>query len=275
MEDIITISVSSLAPEHLDVLVRALTNILSTSRAEFVFAQIIDGLPVHDTVGYQPSMNREIRKNLAPSQEAMNAVKQYRETMNMMSIQLEAKVRLVSFNVIKETDKFQKAQRYQDAAPGSLEFSLRLFELLAVSCHDIAALLYSTTQPGIRQDVQDPEKQAKLLDDRETNFMLGEYPDWQQYPKGVADMVGYWAEYHVFGGVMLFDRRESGFEVFALICHINLARLIHLVQWRVSASSFQFYDLPVIRSSDPSTCRLHQPRAKYEHSYSITITLQR
>jgi hypothetical protein len=39
------------------------------------------------------------------------------------------------------------------------------------------------------------------------------YYDLQQYPNGVADVVGYWAEYHLFGGVVLFDRGESGTDV--------------------------------------------------------------
>ena len=43
--------------------------------------------------------------------------------------------------------------------------------------------------------------------------MHEDYHDLQQYPKGVGDVVGYWAEYHLFGGVVLFDRGESGTDV--------------------------------------------------------------
>ncbi|KFA72690.1 hypothetical protein S40288_03393 [Stachybotrys chartarum IBT 40288] len=35
------------------------------------------------------------------------------------------------------------------------------------------------------------------------------YVNHDQYPHGVADMVGYWAEGRIFGGVVLFDRRAS------------------------------------------------------------------
>ena len=35
------------------------------------------------------------------------------------------------------------------------------------------------------------------------------YGDYDQYPDGVADMVGYWAEARILGGVVLFDRNES------------------------------------------------------------------
>ena len=36
------------------------------------------------------------------------------------------------------------------------------------------------------------------------------YRDYDQYPNGVADGVGYWAEARILGGVILFDRREPG-----------------------------------------------------------------
>lgn len=35
------------------------------------------------------------------------------------------------------------------------------------------------------------------------------------YPNGLADVVGYWAEARIFGGVVLFDRGESELEVSA------------------------------------------------------------
>lgn len=38
------------------------------------------------------------------------------------------------------------------------------------------------------------------------------YVDHEQYPRGVRDMVGYWAEAKILGGVLLFDRGESGTE---------------------------------------------------------------
>lgn len=43
-------------------------------------------------------------------------------------------------------------------------------------------------------------------------FNVG-YMNNKQYPFGIADMAGYWAEDRIFGGVVLFDRGESGKEV--------------------------------------------------------------
>jgi hypothetical protein len=82
--------------------------------------------------------------------------------------------------------------------------------MLAVACHDIAGLVYVNTQPGLRREGQSLDQRLAALEGRPTDFMHEDYLDLQQYPKGVADVVGYWAEYHLFGGVVLFDRGESG-----------------------------------------------------------------
>lgn len=46
-----------------------------------------------------------------------------------------------------------------------------------------------------------------------TLFWNGRYVDSSRYPNGLADLVGYWAETQIFGGVVLFDRGESEEEV--------------------------------------------------------------
>jgi hypothetical protein len=89
---------------------------------------------------------------------------------------------------------------------------MRLLEMLAVACHDIAGQVYQNTQPGLRRG-QHNEKSLADLEKWPTDLMHDEYYYFQQYPKGVADVVGYWAEYHLFGGVVLFDRGESGKDV--------------------------------------------------------------
>jgi hypothetical protein len=47
----------------------------------------------------------------------------------------------------------------------------------------------------------------------QTHFLHDAYTDSDIYPHGVADMAGYWAEDRIFGGVIVFDRGESGKEV--------------------------------------------------------------
>lgn len=38
------------------------------------------------------------------------------------------------------------------------------------------------------------------------------YVDYDQYPRGIANIVGYWAEARILGGVVLFDRRNPDAE---------------------------------------------------------------
>jgi hypothetical protein len=99
---------------------------------------------------------------------------------------------------------------------------MRLLEMLAVACHNIAGLVYVNTQPGLRREGQSPEQRLAALEGRPTDLMHEAYYDLQQYPNGVADVVGYWAECHLFGGVVLFDRGESGTDVssvpLSLVC---------------------------------------------------------
>lgn len=44
-------------------------------------------------------------------------------------------------------------------------------------------------------------------------FSNTEYQFDEQYPNGIADVAGYWAESKIFGGVVVFDRGPSGTEV--------------------------------------------------------------
>ena len=84
-----------------------------------------------------------------------------------------------------------------------------------MSVHQIAAWLF---QQGHRRAKDDP-----LLSWRPTEEDLEYYPgpfpstlflhpwykDYDQYPEGVADGVGYWAERRILGGVVLFDRHST------------------------------------------------------------------
>ncbi|KAK7698341.1 hypothetical protein SLS64_012589 [Diaporthe eres] len=52
-----------------------------------------------------------------------------------------------------------------------------------------------------------------------TLFWNGKYVDSSRYPNGLADVVGYWAETQIFGGVVLFDRGESEEECNGIYLH--------------------------------------------------------
>jgi len=99
-------------------------------------------------------------------------------------------------------------------------------EIIAILCHDIAVDLYIKYEGGIHKPdpanarrKPPPELSPGLIlpptPPLPAEFFHPYYQDWEQYPNGVADVVGYWAEYRLFGGVILFDRGESGTEVIA------------------------------------------------------------
>ena len=43
-------------------------------------------------------------------------------------------------------------------------------------------------------------------------FIHPDYDVWKHFPQGHSEMVGYWAEYQIFGDVILLDRGLSGTE---------------------------------------------------------------
>jgi hypothetical protein len=84
--------VNDLKAEHLVVFNCTLSNILSTKLAERTFAQIIDGLPTRDDVGYFPTYNMEICDNTTSSPEAMEAARGLRGQFITYSSLVDAKV---------------------------------------------------------------------------------------------------------------------------------------------------------------------------------------
>lgn len=55
-----------------------------------------------------------------------------------------------------------------------------------------------------------------------TPFYVSCYAASNRYPNGWADAAGYWAEHHIFGGIILFDRGESEEEVSKTISRHDL-----------------------------------------------------
>lgn len=89
--------------------------------------------------------------------------------------------------------------------------------MIAVAIHQIAVYLYKLDlNLGGHQDyfTWEPPKDDMVFyqfypDGKLPSlFFHKHYRDYDQYPDGVADIVGYWAETRIFGGVVLFDRRK-------------------------------------------------------------------
>ena len=107
----------------------------------------------------------------------------------------------------------QLLHSYQTAVPGSRTFQTNLFELVARAIHDIAAWLFNqehNLSPTDELVAWRPSEEDKPFYPKGyplTLFWHAWYHDYDQYPEGLADVVGYWAEARIFGGVVLFDRR--------------------------------------------------------------------
>lgn len=111
-----------------------------------------------------------------------------------------------------------------------MDYKLRLIELVAISVHQIGVRLFQL-QPKVHVGDIEPvtawKKEAQWVtleggrrifekdpfEPRPTLFFHPNYLDHDQYPEGLADIAGYWAEDKIFGGVILFDRGDSGDDV--------------------------------------------------------------
>jgi hypothetical protein len=95
-------------------------------------------------------------------------------------------------------------------------FNTRLIELVAVAMHQIGTLLFQLELrmhdgdiKRIDQWSEESPSGERGLPLRPTLFSHHGYLDHDVYPDGVADVVGYWAEDRILGGVAVFDRASE------------------------------------------------------------------
>ena len=122
---------------------------------------------------------------------------------------------------------------------GSRDFNLRLIELVAVALHQIEVMAYKLDlrlHSGEIQSVIDwkmPRFSSTILDipPRTTLFNHPFYLEEDVYPEGRADVVGYWAEDRILGGVAVFDRSSDRQEEEApnVYFHSSRDRVTHRV----------------------------------------------
>ncbi|KAH6622836.1 VTC domain-containing protein [Chaetomium tenue] len=173
--------------------------------AEVTYAQIIDGLPTGD-VAYEAIIEPYGAHPIdhAHDQLCPGMLDKAREFCNGFRLEM------LSFDP-------ELLHDYRACAPGSMGFQTCLIELVAVAVHQIAALLVERDTSVHKDDgitewappesdslywTWHPEGPPPSL------FYHRWYVDHDQYPRRVADMVGYWAEARILGGVVLFDRRD-------------------------------------------------------------------
>ncbi|CCT68013.1 uncharacterized protein FFUJ_06767 [Fusarium fujikuroi IMI 58289] len=195
---------------HRHVLDGAIKNALATELAQFTYAQIMDGLPTGDVCferrfphvfGEHPIDS--CHDELCPG--AFDKAQEYYQQWNSA---------ILTFDPMT-------IEKYQHAEIGSRAFKTRLVELVAVALHEIAVLLFQLDfqlHRGGKADIdyvtnwRIPASVLEGLVDvppRPTLFSHHAYLDADIYPNGVADIVGFWAEDRILGGVAIFDRRAE------------------------------------------------------------------
>lgn len=99
---------------------------------------------------------------------------------------------------------------------------------MALSIHQVGILLFRNGHKLHDGDIdsvvlwEDPEKWEQYgnrwiekvrYDPWPTLFFHPDFTSHEYYPNGLAEIVGYWTEDRMLGGVVLFDKGDSGLEV--------------------------------------------------------------
>ncbi|KAJ5574136.1 uncharacterized protein N7459_008563 [Penicillium hispanicum] len=197
------VAINDLDPDHWGAVQSSIQHILSTQVAEYTLAQIVDGLPTKHTDRYRDRPYApEVDERDNPTATAFNVVAEWRSTFHLEILTIDSDV----------------VQAYQNTSIGTRDFELRLIEITAVAVHTIAMYLFLHTNkppykfpklPNLEHMPTELMVPLQDLPQKPTYLYHHNYIDYEQYPLGIADMVGYWAEYQIFGGVVLFNRGES------------------------------------------------------------------
>ncbi|KAM0350887.1 hypothetical protein HYE67_000893 [Fusarium culmorum] len=210
-------TIRMLDQDHGDVFCRAFSNLLSTDIAEHTYAQILDGLPTEDSLlegspyieGHPVSEleHTPICEGFLEKSRRMHAA------LNPYDLQFDEHI-LSSF---------------QEATKDSEEYSLRLIELTVVACHQIAVYLFNLDDGVHKHQLYEDWAQQRQMEQVLASevrdvippcaFFHTSYYYFDQYPQGLADVVGYWAEGQIFGGVVVFDRGETEAECKSMWIH--------------------------------------------------------
>lgn len=82
---------------------------------------------------------------------------------------------------------------------------MHLLELSAIAIHEIAGNLFATFHPD--GEPRSVDSRQQLFQPNNTiSLSTLSYAISGRYPRGHLDVVGYWAETNIFGGVVVFDR---------------------------------------------------------------------
>ncbi|KAL2839488.1 hypothetical protein BJY01DRAFT_250444 [Aspergillus pseudoustus] len=213
---------STLEESHRKPLKTIVQRILSTQRAEYVLAQVADSLPTKDSAKYKRhAIEERIETRLAPTAEGRGTVRAWKEELEANSSNIGVDSLEIEAEVL---------ERYQQSTLRTREFKLHLIEIVAIAIHTLAAQLFAATNkppykcPAPRPKVIYVDGWPKQTDElapseHESCLFHDDYLDIDLYSMGVADIVGYWAETHLFGGVVVSDHGKEDTEFLEVFLH--------------------------------------------------------
>ena len=173
--------------------------ILKLEISQNAFAQIIDGEPTRRSYreNYASDWDSGISERDEPSEAA---VRLYQEIVQ----KIDARQIMVDLNII---------QAFQNAPHQTSAENLRLLEFVSTCLHSLAGMIYHSFHP-----------ETNIFPDRNTHpfYLTRHYwvdffhvcfkRGWD-YPYGLLNVIGYWIEAQIFGGVVLFERGTSGSDI--------------------------------------------------------------
>ncbi|RFU31839.1 hypothetical protein B7463_g4506, partial [Scytalidium lignicola] len=202
-------TVDLLDNNHLEIFSQALMNVLTTEVAEDTYAQIVDGLPTEESfldfhfyAEGHPVFEQNHTRLCGGS---LKKVQKFRSSFDPTTIEFKSAL----------------LEEFQSSSRDFSEFNIILINLVAVACHQIAVYLFQLDDGLHRHELHehwlDKKRQGEEYDRKRmrgyilppSTFYHNCYVYSDQYPNGVADVVGYWVEAKIFGGVVLFDRGKT------------------------------------------------------------------
>ena len=192
---------SDLNPSKLELLDRALKSILLSAIAQDTFAQIIDGQPTRSSYkdNYRTVWEPDVSERTCPTEASIREWTKIKEIFVPQTLKLD--VRLI--------------QAFQNAEEHSRLENLRLLEMVAASLHFLAGAIYASFHPDtdLRPSSNPNDHRFHMTSHFWVDFYHKSFKLYERYPFGILNVVGYWTEAQILGGVLLFERGPSGREV--------------------------------------------------------------
>ncbi|KAK2731566.1 hypothetical protein FQN57_003291 [Myotisia sp. PD_48] len=181
------VTIADIDQEKARVLKHVISSILHNEITRDIFAQVIDGLPINRTYEFVTTGRSDLDSRTVVSEQAKLSSQQFCDSSEMLdNLILNAKI----------------AQQLQASQLYSAAFNMHLLELAALIIHDMAGNLFTTFHPN-----GEPGEDMKVSGKKDgVSLSTGYFARNSEFPRGSADSVGYWAETHIFGGVVMFDR---------------------------------------------------------------------